>query len=71
MAAEDNYREDDRHHLRRDVRDAYNDAKAAKLLATLAIIGAAIALAVALNAINKASDALNNVNRMLTNGQSQ
>ena len=55
--------DDDSHHLRRDVRDAYNSSHAAKLLSTLALIGAAIALAIALNALNKATDALNNANR--------
>lgn len=60
----------DTNHMRRDVRDAYNDAKAAKLLSTLALVGAAIALTVALNALNKATDALNNANRALgTNTQ--
>lgn len=59
--AVDDYNES--HHLRRDVRDAHVDAKTAKTLATLALIGAAIALTLAVMAWNKANDAFGNAQR--------
>lgn len=59
--ATDDY--DDRRHLARDVRDAHIDAKTAKTLATLALIGAIIALALAVLAWNKANDAWGNAQR--------
>jgi uncharacterized protein HemX len=55
MAVEDY---DDRRHMARDVRDAHVNASAAKTLATLALITAAIALAVSIMAWNKANDAI-------------
>ena len=67
MAVVDDY--NDSHHVRRDIRDAFNNANVAKILSYLAIIGAAIALAVALNALNKATDALNNANRAVESTQ--
>jgi hypothetical protein len=63
--AED-YRNDnmsDMQHMRRDVRDAHSDASAAKLLATLAMIGTLISLGFSIAAWNKANDALGNSQR--------
>lgn len=54
MAVEDY---DDRRHIARDVRDAHVNASTAKTLATLALIGAAIAMALSIMAWNKANDA--------------
>ena len=45
------------------VRDAHTNAHLARLLSILALIMAAIALWTALNALNKATDALNLANR--------
>ena len=47
------------------VRDAHTNSHVARLLSMLALVGAAIALAVALSAMNKATDALNLGNRNL------
>jgi TRAP-type C4-dicarboxylate transport system permease small subunit len=60
MAVEDF---EDRRHMARDVRDAHVSAAAAKTLATLAIIAAAIALAISVMAWNKANDAWGNAQR--------
>lgn len=54
---------DDRRHMARDVRDAHVSASTAKTLATLALIGAAIALALSIMAWNKANDAWGNAQR--------
>jgi hypothetical protein len=48
----------DTRQLNRDVRDSHVAASAARTLATLALIGAAIALAVSIMAWNKANDAI-------------
>ena len=53
------------------LRDAHTNSHVAKMLATLALIASVIALAVALNAMNKATDALNLANRNLDALQSQ
>lgn len=60
MATEDY---DDRRHMARDIRDAHVSASAAKTLATLALIGAAIAVALSIMAWNKANDAWGNAQR--------
>ena len=65
--ATDDY--DDRRHLSRDVRDAHVSASAAKTLATLALIAAAIALAVSIMAWNKANDAWGNSQRAINISQ--
>jgi hypothetical protein len=57
---------DDRRHLARDVRDAHVASSAARTLATLALIGAAIALALSVMAWNKANDAIGNSQRALS-----
>jgi hypothetical protein len=66
MAVEDY---DDRRHMARDVRDAHISASTAKTLATLAIIGAAIALAISVMAWNKANDAWGNAQRAINSSQ--
>ena len=53
------------------VRDAHTNAHTAKLLSYLALALAAISLWTALNALNKATDALNLANRNLDALQSQ
>jgi hypothetical protein len=60
---------DDRRHMARDVRDAHISASTAKTLATLALIGAAIALAVSIMAWNKANDAWGNAQQALNASQ--
>ncbi|MDL2342388.1 MAG: hypothetical protein QFB87_04910 [Patescibacteria group bacterium] len=60
----DDYNSRDRDYDR--VRDAHTNSHLAKQLATLALITAAIALAVGLAALNKATDALNLANRNLS-----
>jgi len=67
MAIEDDY--DDRRHLSRDVRDAHMAAATAKTLATIAIIVAAIALALAVMSWNKANDAWGNAQRAVNISQ--
>lgn len=62
---------DDSHHMRRDVRDAHVNASAAKTLATLALIAAAIALALSVMAWNKANDAWGNAERAINTTQSR
>jgi uncharacterized membrane protein YidH (DUF202 family) len=54
--ADDDY--SDRRELARDVRDAHVNSHTARTLATLALIGAAIALLVSIMAWNKANDAI-------------
>jgi TRAP-type C4-dicarboxylate transport system permease small subunit len=61
---------DDRRHMARDVRDAHVSASAAKTLATLALIAAAIALALSVMAWNKANDAWGNSERAMSITQS-
>ena len=68
MATEDY---DDRRHMARDVRDAHVSASTAKTLATLALIGAAIALALSVMAWNKANDAWGNAQRAVNVTQSR
>jgi|GEM_PF-1329579 len=51
------------HHMRRDVRDAHTNAQLAKWLSIMAMILAAIALWVAVSALNKAGDAQSTANR--------
>jgi hypothetical protein len=67
MATVEDY--DDRRHLSRDVRDAHVSASAAKTLATLALIGMAIALTVSVMAWNKANDAWGNAQRAVNVAQ--
>lgn len=62
MAVEE-YNYDDRRHMARDIRDAHVASSTAKTLATLALIGAAIALALSVMAWNKANDAWGNAQR--------
>lgn len=61
--AVDDYSGNDLHHLRRDARDAHSDAQLAKWLSILALITAAVAMAVAMSAMNKAGDAQSTANR--------
>ena len=68
----DDYRNDnmsDMQHMRRDVRDAHSDAKAAKLLSTLALLGALLALGFSIAAWNKANDAFGNSQRAFNTAQ--
>jgi hypothetical protein len=68
MAADDY---DESHHMRRDVRDAHVNSSTAKTLATLALIGAAIALALSVMAWNKANDAWGNAQRAVNVSESK
>lgn len=68
MAVEDY---DDRRHMARDIRDAHVSATTAKTLATLALIGAAIALALSVMAWNKANDAWGNAERAVNTFRTQ
>jgi hypothetical protein len=54
---------DSMHHMRRDVHEAHSDAKVAKLLSTLALIGAVLSLALAVWALDKAGQAQSDSNR--------
>jgi hypothetical protein len=65
MAADDNYNYHDTRSLSRDIRDAHVNASTAKTLATLALIGAAIAIALSVMAWNKANDAWGNAQRAI------
>lgn len=67
--AQDDY--DSLHHMRTDVRDAHTNSSAAKLLSTLALIGAAIALTLSVMAWNKANDAWGNAQRAINVSQPQ
>jgi hypothetical protein len=49
--------------LRKDVHEAHSDSKVAKMLSTLALIGAVIALTLSIMALNKAGDAQSTANR--------
>lgn len=51
------------HHMRRDARDAHSNSQLAKWLSIMALITAAITLAVAVAALNKAGDAQSTANR--------
>jgi uncharacterized protein HemX len=63
--AVDDYNDDSRH-MQRDVREAHVNSSTAKTLATLALIGTAIALALAVMAWNKANDAWGNAQRAIS-----
>jgi hypothetical protein len=63
--------QDTSRHLRRDIHEAYTDAKLAKMLATLALIGAALALALSMWALNKAGEAQSTANRATEMAQSK
>jgi hypothetical protein len=54
---------DSMHHMRRDVHEAHSDAKVAKLLSTLALLGAVLSLALAVWALDKAGQAQSDSNR--------
>lgn len=56
---------DNLHHMRRDVHEAHTNSQIAKVLSTLAMIGAVIALTLALWALDKAGEASSNANRSL------
>jgi hypothetical protein len=60
---------DDHRQMSRDVRDAHVAASTAKTLATLALIGAAIAVALSVMAWNKANDAWGNAQRAVNISQ--
>ena len=49
--------------LRKDVHEAHSDSKVAKLLSTLALIAAVIALTLSIMALNKSGDAQSTANR--------
>lgn len=49
--------------LRKDVHEAHSESKVAKVLATLALIGAVISLALSGMALDKAGDAQSTANR--------
>ena len=51
------------HHLRRDVHEASTESKLAKLLSTLALLTAALALALSIWALDKAGQAQSTANR--------
>lgn len=53
----------DMQHLRRDARDAHSNSQLAKWLSILALIVAAIAMWVAVMAMNKAGEAQSSANR--------
>jgi uncharacterized protein HemX len=65
------YDNNDFRHLNRDVRDAHVNSSTARTLATLALIGAAIALALSVMAWNKANDAIGNAQRAINSSQTQ
>lgn len=66
MATDDyNNNQNDMHHLRRDARDAHSNSQLAKWLSILALIASAIALAVAVSALNKAGEAQSTANRAI------
>jgi len=69
--ANDDYNDNrsDMHHLRRDARDAHANSELAKWLSILALIGTAIALAVATTALNKAGEAQSTANRATESAQ--
>lgn len=51
------------HHMRRDVHDAHSDARVAKMLSTLALIGSILSLGMAIWALDKAGQAQSDANR--------
>ncbi len=55
--------------MRRDVHEANTNSQIAKLLSTLALIGAAIALAMSMWALSKAGDAQSTANRAMEMSQ--
>lgn len=63
MAVDDYNSGNDMHHLRRDARDAHSNSQLAKWLSILALIGSAIAIAVASSAMQKAGEAQSTANR--------
>jgi hypothetical protein len=65
------YDNNDLRHMNRDVRDAHVNSSTAKTLATLALIGAAIALALSVMAWNKANDAIVNAERAVNISESK
>jgi uncharacterized protein HemX len=65
------YDNNDLRHMNRDVRDAHVNSSTAKTLATLALIGAAIALALSVMAWNKANDAIGNAERAVNISESK
>lgn len=60
----------DAHHMRNDVRDAHTNSSVARVLATLALIGTVLAMAVSIAAWNKANDAWGNSQRAIESIQS-
>ncbi len=74
MATDEYSNGNEMHHLRRDARDAHSNSQLAKWLSILALIGAAIALWLAMSALNKAGEAQSSANRnseRINQGQSQ
>lgn len=51
------------HHLRRDTHEAHTSSQIAKVLSTLALIGAIISLILSIWALSKAGDAQSTANR--------
>ncbi|MDB5180448.1 MAG: hypothetical protein JWO54_206 [Candidatus Saccharibacteria bacterium] len=49
--------------LRKDVHEAHSDSKVAKLLSTLALLGAVVALTLSIMALDKAGEAQSTANR--------
>jgi preprotein translocase subunit SecG len=63
MATDDYSNGNELHHMRRDARDAHSNSTLAKWMSILALLTAAIALAVAVMAMNKAGEAQSTANR--------
>jgi flagellar biogenesis protein FliO len=54
---------DNIHHMRRDVHDAHASSQVAKVLSTLALLGAILSLGMAIWALDKAGQAQSDANR--------
>lgn len=54
---------DNIHHMRRDVHDAHSSSQVAKVLSTLALLGAILSLGMAIWALDKAGQAQSDANR--------
>jgi len=61
--AEDYNQNTSTNELRKDVHEAHSDAKVAKLLSALALIGAVIALTLSIMALDKSGEAQSTANR--------
>jgi hypothetical protein len=61
----DDYNDNSLHHLRRDVHESHTSSQVAKVLSTIALVAAFVALALSVYTLDKANQASSDANRAM------